>query len=292
MNTQMIADFFSGILHIIQTISIIDILDIFVVTIIFYLAYKFVQDRRAGRLALGIILVVLVLIIGDIAGMRVVQYISKNLLQVGIIAVLILFQPELRSALEKMGGTSIINRRSRNDSELLYAIHQVVDATADMALEKTGALIVFERNVRLGEIASTGSDLDAKANAFLLRNIFFNKAPLHDGAVIISGSGRITAASCLLPLSEQTGINKNLGTRHRAAIGITETCDCVSVVVSEETGVVSLAVDGKIKSGYNRDDLREELITLIIKPTKKEQKKDVEDEVLSATENTDEEAEK
>lgn len=287
MNTQMVADFFSGILHIIQTISIIDVLDILVVTIIFYLAYKFVQDRRAGRLALGIVLFVLVLIVGDIVGMRVVQYISKNLLQVGIIAVLVLFQPELRSALEKMGGTSIITRRGRSDSELLLAIHEVVDATAEMSAEKTGALIVFERNVRLGEIAATGSDLDAKTNAFLLRNIFFNKAPLHDGAVIIANNGRITAASCLLPLSEQTGISKNLGTRHRAAIGITETSDCVSVVVSEETGTISLAVDGNIKSGYDQDTLREELVTLIIKPAKKESKKD-----LPAGENTDEEANK
>ena len=267
MKTNWLADFFGGVIHIIQTISWVDIIDIILVTIILYYAYKFVRERRAGRLAAGVIVFVLVLAVCELMGMRAMQYIFRNIFQVGIVALLILFQPELRSALEKMGTGSLKGIKSitdrGGDDAVMLAIRETVVAVSEMSASKTGALIVFERDAKLGEIAATGSLVDAQTNSFLLRNIFFNKAPLHDGAVIIS-EGRIHSAGCLLPLSSQNDINRDLGTRHRAALGLSESCDAVVLVVSEETGIVTLAVDGKLRRGFSSDTLRAELTSLLI----------------------------
>lgn len=269
MKDGRIADFFDGVIHIIQTISLVDVIDIILVAAILYYAYKFVRERRAGRLATGVIMFVLVLVICEIAGMHAMQYIFQNIFQVGIVALLILFQPELRSALEKMGTGSIkgiIKVGEHNNDVMLLCIRETVLAVSEMAASKTGALIVFERSTKLGEIAATGSIIDAKPVSFLIRNIFFNKAPLHDGAVII-GDGKIHAAGCLLPLSSQNDINRDLGTRHRAALGLSESCDAVAVVVSEETGIVTVAVDGKLKRGFSSDTLMSELTSLLIGDT-------------------------
>ncbi len=267
MKTNWFADLFGGVIHIIQTISWVDIIDIILVTIILYYAFKFVRERRAGRLAAGVIVFVLVLALCELMGMRAVQYIFRNIFQVGIVALLILFQPELRSALEKMGTGSLKGIKNFTDrggeDTMLLAIRETVVAVTEMSASKTGALIVFERDAKLGEIAATGSLVDAQTNSLLLRNIFFNKAPLHDGAVIIS-EGRIHAAGCLLPLSSQSDINRDLGTRHRAALGLSESCDAVVLVVSEETGIITLAVDGKLRRGFNSDALRSELTSLLI----------------------------
>lgn len=266
MKTNWLADFFGGVLHIIQTISWVDVIDIILVAVILYFAYKFVRERRAGRLATGVIMFVLVLIVCELAGMHAMQYIFQNIFQVGIVALLILFQPELRSALEKMGGGSIKSIKGitdRNGESALLAIRETVAAVNEMSATKTGALIVFERSTKLGEIAATGTVIDAQPVSFLIRNIFFNKAPLHDGAVIIS-EGRIHAAGCLLPLSYQYDISRDLGTRHRAALGLSENSDAVIIVVSEETGIVTLAVDGKLRRGFTADSLREALTALLI----------------------------
>lgn len=266
MKTNWIADSLDGIIHIIQTVSWADIADILLVAVVLYYAYKFVRYRRAGRLATGVIMFILVLVLCELFGMRTMQYIFQNIFQVGIIALLILFQPELRSALEKMGTGSIkgiMNISDKNGETMLLAIRETVIAVGELAASKTGALIVFERNTKLGEIAATGTVIDAQTGSFLLRNIFFNKAPLHDGAVLIS-RGRIHSAGCLLPLSNQNDINRDLGTRHRAALGLSESCDAVIVVVSEETGIVSVAVDGELRRGYNPDTLRAELTSLLI----------------------------
>ncbi|MDD6094651.1 MAG: diadenylate cyclase, partial [Clostridia bacterium] len=229
MKTSWIADSLNGIIHIIQTISWADIVDILLVAVILYYAYRFVRYRRAGRLATGVIMFILVLVLCELFGMRTMQYIFRNIFQVGIVALLILFQPELRSALEKMGTGSIkgiMNISDKNGETMLLAIRETVIAVGELAASKTGALIVFERNTKLGEIAATGTVIDAQTGSFLLRNIFFNKAPLHDGAVLIS-RGRIHSAGCLLPLSNQNDINRDLGTRHRAALGLSESCDAV-----------------------------------------------------------------
>ena len=206
------------------------------------------------------------------AGMHALQFIFENFFQVGVIALVILFQPELRSALEKMGGTGLKGLKTITDknNEVNLVIREVSAAATEMAATKTGALIVCERSTKLGDIVATGSIVDAQVNSFLLRNIFFNKAPLHDGATIISG-GRIYAAGCLLPLSAQSDINRDLGTRHRAALGLSENSDAVIIVVSEETGIISIAVDGTLNRGYDLDSLRARLTELLVQESDKEQ---------------------
>ena len=262
---EWFAGFFSGILRTIQSISIVDFIDIFFVAIILYYAFRFVRERRAGKLAVGVIFFTFFLVLSGLLGMHALKYIFQNLFQVGVLALVVLFQPEMRSALEKMGGSSLKGLKniseSKDNSVWMLAIREVSTAAAQMAAEKTGALIVFERGTRLGEIAATGTVCDAQVSAYLLRNIFFNKAPLHDGAVLLR-NGRIHAAGCLLPLTQQD-INRDLGTRHRAAIGLSENSDAAVVVVSEETGVISVAVDGYLTRGYNADTLRSRLTELV-----------------------------
>lgn len=262
---EWFAGFFSGILRTIQSISVVDFIDIFFVAVILYYAFRFVRERRAGKLAVGVIFFMFFLVLSDLLGMHALKYIFQNLFQVGVLALVVLFQPEMRSALEKMGGSSLKGLKniseSKDNSAWMLAIREVSTAVAQMAAEKTGALIVFERGTRLGEIAATGTVCDAQVSAYLLRNMFFNKAPLHDGAVLLR-DGRIHAAGCLLPLTQQN-INQDLGTRHRAAIGLSENSDAAVVVVSEETGVISVAVDGYLTRGYNADTLRSRLTELV-----------------------------
>ncbi len=267
-----ISDFFSSVIHIIQSIGWVDIVDILAVSVLLYLGYKFIRNKRAGKLIAGVLLILVALFFANATGMHALQFIFDNFFQVGVIALVILFQPELRSALEKMGGTSLktlktITERS-NDAALV--VREVSFAAAEMSQDRTGALIVCERSTKLGDIVSTGSVIDAQVNAFLIRNIFFNKAPLHDGALVIS-DGRIRAAGCLLPLSAQNDINRNLGTRHRAALGLSENSDAVVIVVSEETGVISVAVDGTLIRGFSQDTLRIKLTELLIQESDKEQ---------------------
>ena len=177
--------------------------------------------------------------------------------QVGLIIIAIIFQPELRSALEKVGGQPIKGFRSiatQKRDEIRRVIDGVAEAVSGLSETKTGALIVFERDTKLGDLVLTGTVIDAEPSPFLIRNIFHNKAPLHDGALIIRGE-RLYAAGCLLPLSMNTNIIKDLGTRHRAAIGMSENSDAVVVVVSEETGIVSIAVEGVLTRGYDAASL-------------------------------------
>ncbi|MBE6587190.1 MAG: TIGR00159 family protein [Ruminococcaceae bacterium] len=267
-----LSDFFTGVIHIIQSIELVDIIDILAVSVLFYFVYKFIRNKRAGKLITGILLLLVALLISEVTGMLSLQFIFENFFQVGVLALVILFQPELRSALEKMGGTSLKSLKPIVDrkSDFTLVVREVASAAAEMSSDKTGALIVCERTTKLGEIIATGSTIDANVNSFLLRNIFFNKAPLHDGATIISG-GRICAAGCLLPLSAQNDINRNLGTRHRAALGLSENSDAVVVVVSEETGVISVAVDGKLTRGFTQDTLRAHLTDLLVQETDKDQ---------------------
>ena len=245
-----------------SAMTFVDVVDIACVAVVLYLAYKFVRDRRAGKLAIGVILLIGILLIADIVELRAMQFIFKNVFQVGVIMLVIVFQPELRSLLEKMGGESIKGIRSIGESkendEVIETINSVVRAAGDMSSSKTGALIVFEKSTKIGEYASTGTVINSDVEPLLLRNIFYNKAPLHDGAVIIR-KNRVYAAGCVLPLSSQSDINPDLGTRHRAAVGITENSDAVALVVSEETGNISVACDGKLVTGLNSVTLKEKL---------------------------------
>ena len=248
--------------------TFVDFVDIACVAIVLYLAYKFFKDRRAGRLALGVLLIVGVLVVSELVELHAMQFIFKNLFQVGIITLVIVFQPELRSLLEKMGGESLKGIRiigeSKDADDTAETIEQVCAAAADMSKSKTGALIVFEKATKIGEYAATGTVINSNVNSFLIKNIFYNKAPLHDGAIIIRHN-RIYAAGCVLPLTSQDDLNRDLGTRHRAAVGLSENSDSVIVVVSEETGRISVAVNGVLSLGLSpeglRETLRENLIT-------------------------------
>ena len=255
------------ILHIISGIKIQDCIDIFCVSIILFCVYKFVRERRAGKLALGVLLVFLIQLASNLFDMYLLQFLLQNIFQVGIILLVILFQPELRSFLEKMGGQSIKGFRgigeAKNSQETLHMIDEVVSAVMDMSESKTGALIVFERGTRLGDLILTGTVINADPVDFLIKNIFFNKAPLHDGALIVRAN-RLYAAGCLLPLSVNPDIIKDLGTRHRAAIGMSENSDAVVVVVSEETGVVSIALEGAFTRGFNKETLTDALRRYLI----------------------------
>lgn len=251
--------------NIIQTFSMItfvDIVDIVCVTVALYFAYKFVKDRRAGKLAIGVMLIIAFLFVSEMVELHAMQFIFKNVFQVGVLSLVIVFQPELRSLLEKMGGESIKGIKSIGESkdtdDTIIMIEQVCSAVADMSETKTGALVAFEKSTKIGEYAGTGTVINADVNSSLIKNIFYNKAPLHDGAVIIRGN-KIFAAGCVLPLSSQNDINRDLGTRHRAAIGLTENSDAVVVVVSEETGRISVAFNGVLHMGLTRSRLREML---------------------------------
>ena len=269
MLPEWLTDFAGGILRTIKSISFLDIIDIIGVAFLLYYIYKFIRDRRAGKLALGVAFIIAFQILSDILEMNALQYILQNVLQVGLITLVVLFQPELRSALEKMGGESLRGIRSIGEqkgmSPVYAAIDSVAAAVADMSASKTGALIVFERSTKLGDLILTGTVINADPTPFLIKNVFFNKAPLHDGALIVR-DGRLYAAGCLLPLSTNPDIIKDLGTRHRAAIGMSENSDAVVVVVSEETGTVSIAYEGKLKRGFSRSSLSKELRKYLAEP--------------------------
>ena len=249
-----------------QDISWINILDILVLAVLLHLAYKFMQDRRAGKLALGVVIFLGILILSSVLRMNAIRFIFQNFYQIGLLAVVIVFQPELRAGLEKMGNSPFSSLKSLTSdqqmAEISADIDVICDAAGDMARTKTGALIVIERSTKLGEYIKSGVVVNAQLSSLLLRNIFFNKAPLHDGSVIIRGR-RIFAAGCFLPLSDKDDIIQDLGTRHRAAIGLSECSDAVVIVVSEETGVISLAVNGKLTRDYNYSTLKQELLKLL-----------------------------
>ena len=251
-------------------IGIIDFIDIFLLTLLLFYVYRFIRNRRAGKLALGLVLMLVVLIMTSLLEMRAMGFILQNFYQVGIIAVLIIFQPELRAALEKVGNTSIVTGiknfttgdKKQYIAQVVSAANAVTDAAVDMSKHKVGALIVIERTTKLGEYIDTGITLNAELSADLLKNVFFKNAPLHDGAVIIRNF-RVEAAGCFLRISEQEGLDSELGTRHRAALGVSEVSDAIVVVVSEETGKISLVCDSKISRGYDRETLKRELVRLM-----------------------------
>jgi len=259
-------EFFMGIIHNIKMISVPDIIDIGCVSVLFYFIYKFLKDRRSGKLAVGIIFLIALKLVSDLFDMYVIQFLLQNIFQVGLIAIAVIFQPELRTALEKVGGQPLKGLRSIGDSNTAPTermIECVSDAVMDLSQSKTGALIVIERLTRLGDLILTGTVIDSSVSELLIKNVFFNKAPLHDGALVIRDN-RLYAAGCLLPLSSDMDIKKELGTRHRAAIGMSENSDALVVVVSEETGIVSLAVEGILYRGYNKSSLNSALRQYLI----------------------------
>lgn len=253
-----ILDYFRYVGGQLKSIRAVDVLDILLVAFVFYYLFQFMRKRRAGKLLAGIVLLIILLLISEVAQMKAMNFILTNVFSVGILSLIIVFQPELRSFLEKVGGTTFHNFRGKLDktqeATLRAAVSEVCIAAEYFSKTKTGALIVFERDTKLEEQARTGTVVDANVSSYLLENIFFNKSPLHDGAVIIS-KARLYAAGCLLPLSSNADIIRELGTRHRAGIGMSENSDAIVLIVSEETGIISVAAEGELKRGFNRNTL-------------------------------------
>ena len=264
--------------HRIEHIRFIDIIDMLILAFICYEVIDFILQRRAVSVAWGLTVVVISSMLTTMFNMKALMLIFSNIMQVGLIALVVMFQPELRAALQKIGNVSIsnikhINTETKNKEQIANSIKVITETACDLSLEKTGALIVIEREMNLEEYIKTGTILNAQISSQLLKNIFYNKAPLHDGAVIIKNQ-RVYSAGCFLPLSFKQDIDESLGTRHRAAIGISEVSDAIVVVVSEETGRISIVQNGIITQNYSYNSLNKELSKVLLptetpKPPKK-----------------------
>ena len=256
-----------------KTAGPMDVIDILIVAYIIYRLMKLLKDTSAARLAKGVIWLLLIFLVATLAGLNTISFILRNSLGLGVTAAIVIFQPELRRLLEQLGKGNFSSLLvSANDPAAVEAaINATVKACSDMSKSKTGVLIVFERKERLGEIVSTGTVMDAEPSPELLKNIFFKNSPLHDGALIMR-EGRICAAGGVLPLSGNQNLSRDLGTRHRAAVGMSESSDSVLVVVSEETGAISVAIGGMLKRHLSPEVLRKVLEAELItddKPNKK-----------------------
>jgi len=244
-----------------------DILEICILAFLIYQIVKWVKTTRAWSLVKGLVVVMIFWFAAVLFDLNVIIWLIKNTINVGIIAIVIIFQPEFRKALEQLGQKNIMkslitfdDSRDRNEKFSDHTLNQIVRATFELARVKTGALIVLEENTPLTDFERTGIYIDSLVSSELLINIFEHNTPLHDGAVIIKGN-RITAATCYLPLSDNMQLSKDLGTRHRAGIGISEVTDSLTIVVSEETGKVSIAKGGKLIRNVDGDYLRTKLIS-------------------------------
>ncbi len=269
-------------IYTISSVRIFDIIDILLIAFILYKAIEFLRETRAGQLVKGIIVLLIFYVFAIACELAVLRWLLSAVVSSALIIVAIVFQPELRRILERMGQTKIGNLQSGNSEseEILAAAEKICNAAGQMSKTKTGALVVFERRTQLGEIINTGTLVDAAVSESLVGNIFYPKSPLHDGAVIVR-EGRIYAASCILPLTQNNALSSQLGTRHRAAIGMTENSDAVVLIVSEETGTISVAFNGQItrnhsaKSAFDiirqklSDDMQQEEDSLLSRISKK-----------------------
>lgn len=265
--------------NIIQSITFMDVIDILLMSYLVYLLIKLIRETRAGQLVKGILFIVIAYVISNLIGLKAMSYIIKSALDIGLLALLIMFQPEIRRALEKAGRSKIgitlfsVGETADQSAKWNTCIEAICDSCVDLSATKTGALIVIERQTKLGEQIENGTILNAVPSKELFGNIFFKNTPLHDGAVIIR-DGMILAAACFLPKPQKEElINKKLGSRHRAAIGMSENSDAVVIVVSEETGNISIAEDGELTRDFTRFRLNEYLHEAIIpKPSENKKK--------------------
>ena len=257
---NFVLDFFSRI-------KLTDVIDILLVTYLIYKLIRLVTGTKAAQIIKGIAILLLITLFSDIFRFNTLNYILRNTIQVGLIAVIILFQPELRKALENVGRNvfgNLLKTNENNFEKTNETISQVCHAVHIFSLKKTGAIIVFERETNLNEILiGQYSPVDSIVTSAILQNIFYPNTPLHDGAVIIRGN-RISAANCYLPLTGLESLDQEMGTRHRAGIGITEVSDAISVMVSEETGKISVATEGVIERGLTSDILNKKLTELLV----------------------------
>lgn len=256
-------NFISMTMNSLKSMSLISVIDILVVAFIFYKGYMLIKETRAEQLLKGIAFIIILIPISSILNLSMLYFILSKTLTIGIISVVIIFQPEIRRALEHLGRSAFEDKHGFEDRELrdMY-VSEIVNAVSNLAETKTGALIAIEQGTGLGEIISSGTILDAKITSNLLENIFVVNTPLHDGATII-GRDKILASGCVLPLTNNKEINKKLGTRHRAAIGLSEISDALVIIVSEETGIISLAINGRLTRNYDKDRLRTILLKIM-----------------------------
>lgn len=245
---EAIINFFKEFAALVPTIRIMDIVDILVVAFVIYKIILMLQTTSSARIAKSIVIILLLTALTSVLHMYLMNYLLDKILEIGLLALVIMFQPELRRVLEKLGSKSFreILSTKQEQRNIDYVISETVKACEIMSRERTGVLIVFERTSSLEDYQKTGIVIDARVSSELLRNIFFTKASLHDGAVIIRNE-RIATAGCVLPLTENRNISSDLGTRHRAGIGMSEVSDAVVVIVSEETGTISVAISGMLK---------------------------------------------
>ena len=264
---EAIASWWEWMVSIAMNFQFKDAVDIIIVAFLIYGVVKLVRETRAGQLVKGLFLLVILFIISSYFNLVMVSRVLAYFFQFAFVAILIVFQPEIRKALEQVGrnnvGQSIAavvtgRDRSYDRAQIRKAINAVVGGVGILQQLKMGALIVFERKTKLGDIIETGTQINCEPSGQIVGNIFFNKAPLHDGAMIIR-DGMIHAAGCILPLTKNTSVSAELGTRHRAALGVSEESDAVVVVVSEETGQISVAVNGVLARRFTRDTLRDVL---------------------------------
>ncbi len=263
----------NDIISVIKTIQIRDIVDILAIAVLIFGLFKLVRETRAVQLIKGILLLLVVYFISSLFGLGMLSSLLRIFFEASVVIIVVIFQPELRKALEQMGRNNtykkyfkLLSKHRKSDEWIKAVKKSIVDAADTSVLfsrSKTGALLVFEREIMLSDIASTGTIIDAETSVALFGNIFFNKAPLHDGASIIR-DGKLYAAGCILPLTDNKNVDINLGTRHRAALGISEQSDAVVLVVSEETGVISIAVSGVLLRDFTRDALIDKLESFLL----------------------------
>ena len=248
-----------------RNLRITDILDMAIIAFLIYKGIKFITKSATMRVMRGIIILFVVMGLATVLDLYVIKFLLGKTMEFGVLVLVVLFQPELRKLLERVGSSAFMNifGKAEVSREMELAINEAISACEDMSRSRTGALIIFEREIKLDDTLKTGTTVNADLNAELLKNIFFPNTPLHDGAVMIR-EGRIAAAGCILPNSSNPNISKELGTRHRAGIGMSEVSDAVVIVVSEETGSISVAVDGMLKRHLAHDTfekiLRNELM--------------------------------
>lgn len=245
-----------------------DAIDIILLAVLFYFVLSFFKSRKAGTLLIGIFLCLLLYTAAILLNLSGVEFILSGVFKIGALAIIIIFQPEIRDLLETIGSGSIkgiktFGDQARKKQAKYKAIDNICKAVNVMSKDRTGALIVIGRTTQLDDVTNTGIEINADVSDYLIRNLFYDKAPLHDGAIVIEGN-RIKAAACILPLPRHTYVHNDLGTRHRAAIGLSEISDAVIIIVSEETGIISVAKESELKRDFTEDSLRKFLVKELV----------------------------
>ena len=273
---EYIYSIWSSMVSLVRTFTIADLFDVIIVSFLIYEFIKLIRETRAEQLVKGILIFSLAYVLSYQLHFKMLSTILSNFFQFGVMALLIVFQPELRRALEHIGRSqiggywsfgNILGEGDDYDKGIVKVVDVVCQSFRSFQLSRTGALIVFERKTKLGDIVSTGTVIKAKASVEIISNIFYNKAPLHDGAMVVKDN-LIYAGGCILPLTKNENLSNDLGTRHRAAVGISENSDAIAVVVSEETGSISIAINGVLRKVNSIDTLKKKLISLLVQDTK------------------------